>query len=63
MVITGKKVKTQTNEDKLEDSDSIVMISKIAYCKAENRGFEPGHELDDWLEAEQEYLLNEKKQA
>jgi hypothetical protein len=24
------------------------------YYKAESRGFEPGRELDDWLEAEQE---------
>ena len=29
-------------------------ISELAYYKAENRSFEPGHELDDWLEAEQE---------
>ena len=27
-------------------------IAWLAYCKAEKRGFEPGRELDDWLEAE-----------
>jgi hypothetical protein len=27
---------------------------------AEKRDFEPGHELEDWFEAEQEYLLLRK---
>ncbi|MDP3267709.1 MAG: DUF2934 domain-containing protein [Legionella sp.] len=27
-------------------------IAVNAYYKAEARGFEPGHELDDWLAAE-----------
>lgn len=30
------------------------MIATNAYYKAEERGFEPGHELDDWLKAENE---------
>lgn len=29
-------------------------IALLAYLKAEARGFSPGHELDDWLEAETE---------
>ncbi|MCU0836087.1 MAG: DUF2934 domain-containing protein [Chromatiaceae bacterium] len=29
-------------------------IREAAYFKAERRGFAPGHELEDWLEAEQE---------
>lgn len=29
-------------------------IAFNAYLKAEARGFEPGHELDDWLAAEAE---------
>ncbi|MGZ8906849.1 MAG: DUF2934 domain-containing protein [Methylobacter sp.] len=32
-------------------------MAELAYFKAENRGFAPGHELEDWLEAEQESLL------
>ncbi len=28
------------------------MISEAAYYLAEHRGFEPGHEIDDWLQAE-----------
>jgi hypothetical protein len=30
------------------------MVTLCAHYIAEKRGFEPGHELDDWLEAEQE---------
>jgi hypothetical protein len=26
----------------------------VAYFKAEKRGFAPGHELEDWREAEEE---------
>jgi hypothetical protein len=29
-----------------------LMIAQAAYYRAEQRGFEPGHELEDWLEAE-----------
>jgi hypothetical protein len=43
------------------DSDLIdefrKMISVNAYYRAEKRGFEPGYELDDWLEAEQEIII------
>jgi hypothetical protein len=31
-------------------------IAVSAYFKAESRGYEPGHELQDWLEAEAEML-------
>jgi len=30
------------------------MVAVNAYYRAEKRGFEPGHELDDWYEAERE---------
>jgi hypothetical protein len=30
------------------------MVAANAYYRAEKRGFEPGHELDDWYEAERE---------
>jgi hypothetical protein len=36
------------------DIDMTVMIATAAYYIAEQRGFEPGHELDDWLTAEQQ---------
>ena len=45
-----------------ENSQTIILpdfdakIAEQAYYKAESRNFEPGHEMDDWLEAEQEFL-------
>ena len=30
------------------------MVAANAYYRAEKRGFEPGHEMDDWLKAERE---------
>ena len=46
-----------------ESADTICLpdrdakIAELAYYKAESRGFEPGYELDDWLEAEREFKL------
>jgi len=34
--------------------DRRTLIAKAAYHKAECRGFAPGHELEDWLAAENE---------
>jgi hypothetical protein len=34
--------------------DLAPMIATAAYFRAEQRGFEPGHELEDWLHAEQQ---------
>ncbi len=30
------------------------MVATAAYHRAEKRGFEPGHEVEDWLAAERE---------
>jgi len=62
MAATAKKVNKEiptADEERLEDHpehrDS--RIAESAYYKAENRGFEPGHELEDWLEAEREFSV------
>ena len=34
--------------------DRRAMIAEAAYLRAERRGFDPGHETEDWLAAEQE---------
>lgn len=39
----------------LPDHDNT--IAELAYYKAKNRGFEAGHEIDDWLEAERDLLF------
>lgn len=35
-------------------TERAVMIARAAYLRAERRGFIPGRELEDWLEAERE---------
>jgi hypothetical protein len=55
--------KANINSDTAVPINSICLperearIAELAYLKAESRGFEPGHELEDWLEAEGEFLL------
>ena len=34
-------------------------VATAAYYKAEARGFEPGRELDDWLQAEAKFNTGE----
>lgn len=41
--------------DIVKAEDYFHKIALAAYYKSEARGFEPGYELDDWLEAEQAY--------
>ena len=48
-VITGKAHLCIANrKDKIAES---------AYYKSESRGFEPGHDLEDWYQAELEYSV------
>jgi hypothetical protein len=53
---------TQSNGTKATDStpatvDAIhAAISEAAYFIAQRRGFQPGHEVDDWLEAEAQVM-------
>lgn len=44
---------SQTAKDRVVDPQvREVMVAEAAYYCAERRGFAPGHELEDWLEAE-----------
>ena len=36
------------------EEDKCTQIAVRAYYKAEARGYEPGHEVQDWLDAEAE---------
>jgi hypothetical protein len=38
-------------------------IRRLAYLMAERRGFEPGHEAEDWLAAEREVLQRYRQQT
>lgn len=35
-----------------EPDERLAMIAEAAYYRAEQRGFDPGHEIEDWLAAE-----------
>ena len=56
------KINAELNPDLKVTNDVICLpdhnakIAELAYLKAESRGFEPGREIEDWLEAESEYL-------
>jgi DUF2934 family protein len=39
---------------RLSEDELNAMIAHAAYLRAEQRGFEPGHEVEDWLAAEAE---------
>ncbi|MDO9168185.1 MAG: DUF2934 domain-containing protein [Methylobacter sp.] len=46
---------SQTNPNNTIDPDKFrEMVAECAYCKAEARDFAAGHDMEDWLEAEQE---------
>lgn len=45
---------TGNTESKLSPEDVYRLIQESAYFKAKARGFAPGHEVQDWIEAEQE---------
>ena len=38
-------------------------VATAAYYLAEKRGFTPGNEIDDWLEAEREISLSPKEEG
>ena len=38
------------------EKEKLTRIAIAAYYKAEERGYEPGYEIQDWLEAEAEIL-------
>jgi hypothetical protein len=53
-IITGKFDPLCFAGPGLEGAHRQAMIAQAAYLRAEHRGFEPGHELEDWVSAEQE---------
>jgi hypothetical protein len=59
----ASKVKNKVNSVPESSGETICLpdrdakIAELAYYKAESRGFEPGHELEGWLEADREFML------
>ncbi|MEQ1580087.1 MAG: DUF2934 domain-containing protein [Steroidobacteraceae bacterium] len=50
-----RKAKTIV-KDLPEIVDITAMIAEAAYLIAASRGFTPGHDVEDWLQAEQQIL-------
>lgn len=58
---TGKRAASRSVQQavagrirKPSEAECRAAIAVRAYFMAEQRGFEPGHELEDWLSAEQQ---------
>lgn len=39
------------------------LIAEAAYYRAKERGFQPGHELEDWVQAESEVMRRVERSA
>jgi hypothetical protein len=50
----ARKPVSGNSETRLTPEELERMIAAAAYQRAEKRGFAPGHEIEDWLEAEKE---------
>ena len=51
---------TGMDSSETEGEDKLSCIAVLAYYKAEARGYEPGHEMQDWLDAEAEIMEKTK---
>ena len=51
---TSKVKKSSAARFEINAEERWRMIANSAYLKAEARGFAPGHETEDWLQAEKE---------
>jgi hypothetical protein len=49
--------------EQVSQSAYRAQIEEAAYYRAERRGFSPGYEHEDWLEAEREIREQQSKQA
>ncbi len=45
----------------LQGEDFFQMVSEAAYYRAEKRDFAEGHEVDDWIAAEEEIIALQKE--
>ena len=48
--------KPDSNRSEASADDIRKLIAEAAYYRAKQRGFQPGHELEDWVQAESEVM-------
>lgn len=56
MTIDPTAAKARTSASLGSPEELRQTIEVLAYCRAERRNFEPGHEVEDWLVAEAQVL-------
>ena len=63
MELIPKLSRSRTRQKTATDAQAVSheAIAKAAYYLAEKRGFSPGHDLEDWLEAE--HRLNQHSET
>jgi len=55
-----EKLDQKITKKQAPDDEAIQSkIAEVAYYKAEKRGFEPSHEMEDWFEAENEIMSSD----
>ncbi len=50
----NKSIRMDSSKPRVTSQEREKMIATTAYLRAEQRGFAPGHEQEDWLQAEAE---------
>ena len=56
-------VNTKTHDNSFCSQDRETQIAEYAYYRAKARNFEPGHDIEDWLAAEQHFLQHTLSQG
>jgi hypothetical protein len=54
--MTDKKSQQNNHNNDIDPDKFREMVTERAYLKAEKRDFVADHEIEDWLEAEQEVI-------
>ena len=53
----------QISENSPESVPREQQVATAAYYRADKRGFTPGNEIADWLEAEREFPISPKEEG
>ena len=56
-------VNTKTHDNSFCSQDRETQIAEYAYYRAKARNFEPGHDIEDWLAAEQHFAATRQSQC
>jgi Protein of unknown function (DUF2934) len=56
-------VNTKTQDNSICSKDREAQIAEYAYYRAKARNFEPGHDIEDWLAAEQHFSATRQSQC